>query len=437
MSQTPSESNTPRPGRESGAGDSNVAPLPSIAQVSRPFFTASELKYLHSQTIPESKKPIYLQRKHQVFQFSFQVIRNLKFPLRVLATTMNYYQRFYLFNLVEDSLSSGSGSGSGIGGTSSDSDAVSEYEKDPFIIAVACIFLASKNEDCIKKLRDIQQVANKIRDIDDQSDKGVIIDTQRRALMNIEFKLLQVIKFDFLNGSSMTTSVDQLVVQFSKKLGIDYINTMYSWLICFDVLLTPLCLMIPSHCIAMAIIIITLNVKPKEILHKYNRGESMSSSDLNEILERLDCYQQFRCPETLVNEGIIYILDYYVHNMNYLILNEFMPPVDVTTGKEQVFKFMDLKSRFNDLKILNEDSCNEKDILKQDHYLKPWDYSISLKGSSRFMLGNKRKRFDIELEFEKLYKKNMHQQKQQQKDNEENEINKKPIPTDPIPKAII
>lgn len=383
-------------------------PIVAVTQVSRPFFTSSELKYLLQQTIPESKKVLYSQKKHQVFQFIFQLIKNVKFPLRVLATTMNYYQRYFLFNKWEESTSSGTN------GTADTPTSVQEaheliikqHERDPFVIAMSCLLLASKNEDCIKKLKDIQVVGNKLRDIDDQDSKGLYLDFQRKAILNIEFKILQVIKFDFLNGSTMNTSVDQLLVQFCKKLGIDYIHTMYSWLVCFDIMSTPLCLMIPSHCIAVAIIIITLNVKPKDIAHKFNRGEQqLSSHDLNVILENLDCYSQFRCPETLVNEGIIYVLDYYVHNMNYLILNEYMPAIDADTGKEQIFKFMDLKSRFNDLKILDEASCSERDMLRQDYYLKPWDYGLSAKGCSRFMLGNKRGRFELELQFEQEFKK--------------------------------
>lgn len=308
---------------------------------------------------------------------------------------MNYYQRYYLFNKFED--------------PSDNQDLLQDLEKDPFVIATACTFLASKNEDCIKKLKDIQTIANKLRDIDDNDPRGIYLDTQRRAIMGVEFRLLQAIKFDFVNGSSSSVSVDQLVVQFSKKLNIDYTNTMHSWLICFDIMSTPLCLMIPPHCIAVAIIIITLNVKPHELIHKYNKGEpQLSSSNLNTILESIDCYAQFRCPEPLVNEGIVYILDYYVHNMNFLILNEYMPAIDADTGKEQIFKFMDLKSRFNDLKILSQASCNDREWLRQDMYLQPWDYSVSAKGSTRFMLGNKRSRFELELTQVELDRKKKH-----------------------------
>ncbi|CUM67820.1 uncharacterized protein PRCAT00005526001 [Priceomyces carsonii] len=358
---------------------------PSILQVSRPFFTSSELSYVHSFTIPEQKKLTFNQRKHQIYQYVFQIVRALKLPLRVLGTTMNYYQRWYLFNKFEEM-----------------NDAT-DLENDTYTIALTCLFLASKNEDCIKKLKDIQAVSNRQR-----NDKSLMqqqyLDLQRKAIMNIEFKLLQVIKFDFINGSSIQ-STDQLVVQFCKKLEVDYKTTMYSWLISFDLMSTPLCLIIPPHCIALAIIIVTLNLKPKEIRLKYTQDDASNSSPkLNEILETIDCYEGFRCPETLVNEGIIYILDYYVHQMNFSILNEFMPSIDLETGKEQIFKFMDLKSRFNDLKILDQKSCSTEKLLKQDEYLSCWDYSIGLKGSSRFISSNKRRRFDSE--FEKLKRSN-------------------------------
>lgn len=359
--------------------------MPTTVQVSRPFFTSAELKYIHSFTIPEQKKLTYNQKKHQIYQYVFQIIKILKFPLRVLGTTMNYYQRYYLFNKFEEMND----------GTQQD------LEKDPYTVTLACLFLASKNEDCIKKLKDIQSVGNKLRDIDDENKiqmNSSYIDAQRKCIMNIEFKLLQVIKFDFKNGSNVQ-SIDQLVVKFCKKLSIDYKTTMHSWLVSFDIMSTPLCLMIPPHCIALAIIIVTLNLKPKDLHTKYNKADpDLPPSDLNEILEKIDCYNDFRCPETLVNEGIIYILDYYVHQMNFSILNDYMPSIDKDTGKEQIFKFMELKSRFNDLKVLSEKSCLDPSSLRQDDYLKIWDYNVGLKGSARFILGNKRRRFNLELD---------------------------------------
>ena len=359
-------------------------PEPSVLQISRPFFAPAELSYLHSLTIPDQKKLVYNQRKHQVFQFLFQVVRQLKFPLRVLSTAMNYFQRFYLFNMFQNM---------------NDFD-TEDLEKDPFTVALTSLFLASKNEDCIKKLRDIQAVANKLREIDETrkvviNDSAVSYsDAQRKAIMAIEYKLLQTIKFDFINGSSIP-SIDQLVVIFCKQLDIDYKLTFHCWLISFDIMSTPSCLMVPPHCMAMAIVIVTLNLRPRELMTKFSSPEH-DAEYLSKILELIDCYGDFKCPETLVNEAIIYILDYYVHQMNFSILNEFMPPIDADTGKEQIFKFMNLKSKFNDLKVLSERSCSSAPLLKQDEYLQVWDYNTSIKGSARFMLGNKRRRFETE-----------------------------------------
>lgn len=357
--------------------------FPSTMQVSRPCFTATELKFLHSFTIPLHKKMAYNQRKHQIFQHAAQVVKALKFPLRVLNTSMNYFQRYYLFNKFEEP-----------------SDGyLQDLEKDPFTVLITCLFLASKNEDCIKKLRDIQSVSNRIRDISEENkflSNTSFNEAQRKAVLTMEFKLLQVIKFDFSSGST-AHSIDQLVVRFGKKLSAGYKTTMFSWLICYDIMSTPLCLMIPPHCIALAIIIVALNINPKDMNTNYNKADD-SQTDLNEILENLDCYNDFQCPESLVNEGILYILDYYVHQMNYSVLNNFMPSVDLETGKERIFKFMELKTRFNDLKGLSERSCDSPSILKKDEYLQLYDYNIASKGASRFLLANKRRRFDKELE---------------------------------------
>lgn len=396
----------------SNGGGSSSAKA-SILQISRPYFTQSEISYLHSKTIPELKKLNYNQRKHQIFQFVMQIVKHFKFPLRVLATTMNYYQRYYLFNKFED-LNEEDILSTLMCKNVQQQPIIQELEKDCFIVAISCLFLATKNEDCIKKLRDIQLIANKLRDIDDDGKNNllIILDNQRRAIMTIEFKLLQIIKFDFNNGCSYE-SLDQLVVQFCKNLNLDYKSSLYCWLISFDILSTPLYLMIPPHCIALAIIIITLNIKPTDIITKYNKPTNNPDSindtnsenhvsdttdtdiNYNDILDQID-NDDFKCPELLVNEGILYILDYYVHQMNFSILNEYMPPIDAISGKEQIFRFMELKSNFNDLQCIDQKSTT-KDLLKQDDYMNNWDYSIGVKGSARFMLGNKRKRFNLEV----------------------------------------
>lgn len=374
---------------------------PSILQISRPYFTTSEISYLHSQTIPEHKKLNYNQKKHQIFHFLLQLVKGFKFPLRVLATAMNYYQRYYLFNKFED-LNEGDVLSSIM--YKSNVAIIQELEKDCYIVAIGCLFLASKNEDCIKKLRDVQIMANKLRDIEDESKSNSnpqpgqgVLENQRKAIMAIEFKLLQIIKFDFNNGCPQE-SLDQLVAQFSKQLQLDYKASLFAWLVSFDLISTPVYLMIPPHCIALAIIIITLNIKPNDIKSKY---QQLHENDVNysEILDRID-NEDFKCPELLVNEGILYILDYYVHQMKFSILNSYLPPIDADTGKEQIFKFMELKSRFNDLQCIQEKSIT-KNLLNQDDYLNNWNYSLGVKGSARFMTGNKRRRFDIEVEIKK------------------------------------
>lgn len=400
--------------KEPGAPNvKNGNDVPTILQVSRPFFTLAELSYLHSNTIPENKKLAYNQRKHQIFQLLFQVVKIMKFPLRVLATAMNYYSRYYLFNVFEEP-----------NDQNPESDSLTELEKDPYLVAYTSLFLATKHEDCIKKLRDMQLVANKLREVD-QDVKVVnkstgtllpLIEMQRKIIMSLEFKLLQVLKFDFLNGAANVPSVDYLVTLFSKELGLDYSLTLFSWLVSFDIMSTPLCLVIPPHCIALAIVIVSLNLAPKDIKAKYGPTDE-EPKDISEILENIDSMGMFRCPETLVNEGIVYILDYYVHQMNFLILNEYLPPVDPDSGKEQIFKFMELKLRFNDLKVLSEQSVSANNLLKQDLYLRKWDYSVASRGAARFIISNKRRRFDTE--FAVLRPQNKQQKQQQQKDQKE------------------
>lgn len=383
-----SQGSTPQPTDTKANRD-----VPTIVQVSRPFMTHAELSYLHTNTIPQNKRTTYNQQKHQIFQFLFQVVKNMKLPLRVLSLAMTYYQRFYLYYPYGDQ-----------GNQSQENDPVTDAESDLFLVASTCLFLAAKNEDCIKKLKDLQAVANRVRDLDSESRNFLkggnassisLAEFQRKVIMNLEFKLLQVIKFDFTGGAGNVPSVDQLIVLFAKQLNLNYKFTFFAWLICFDIISTPLLLTLPPHCIALAIIIVTLNLRPTDIDAKYAEDYS-DESIVSATLDSIDSMRDFRCPEALVNEGIVYVLDYYVHQMNFLVLNEYMPPVNEEIGKAQIFKFMELKSRFNDLKILNELSSSSNNLLKQDKYLRKWDAGVCAKGAARFMIATKRRRFDAE-----------------------------------------
>lgn len=383
---------------------------PTITQVSRPFFSHDEIEYLYSLTIPENLTLAYLQKKHQCFAFAFHIVRSLKFPLRVLSTAMNYFHRYYLFNRFVDP-------------ARLPPEDAGLVETDPLLVTVTCLFLASKNEDCIKKLRDVQITASKAAGWDLRPDYSLAIilvtsssttsstssasnttntpvpflERQRRTIMSLEFKLLQNLKFDFLNGCSVlnVASLDILVVQFAKQLHIPYRLTLFAWVMAFDLLATPLPLIVPPHCIAVAILVVALNLKPNDIATKRAPDPRNDGHSLEQILNSLDCHAMFRAPEPLVNEAIIHILDYYIHEMQKSVLTDFIPNVDSDLGKEQVFKFMDLKLRFNDLARASQSVAAL--TLHNDHYLKLWDYLLASKGCARFMLSSRRQRFNKEL----------------------------------------
>ncbi|KAI5953401.1 CTK2 [Candida jiufengensis] len=376
----------------------------SITQISRPFFTSQELSFLHKKTISDSMKLQYSTTKTKIFHFLSQVVKILKFPQRVLATTMNYYQRFYLFNKFENISSD----------TTNHFYVPSYIENDPFTIAITCLFLASKVEDCIKKLKDIQVICNKLRELDDNKvieiskDNNItsnsnipFIDLQRKYILANEFKILQIIKFDFNNGNnpSFKINIDNLLIQFCKNLKLNYKLSILGWLINYDLIQTPLSLIVPPHCIALAIIIISLNLNPKEmILTNHEIGEDDEEEDLkvSQILEDFKA-SDFNCPELLVNEAIVYILDYYTHQYNTSNLKNYLPEIDPVTNKNQILKFMSLKQKFNNLKIINDKSCDFK-LNSKDEYFNEWDYNVANKNSVRFMLSNKRRRFNKERE---------------------------------------
>ena len=61
---------------------------------------------------------------------------------------------------------------------------------------------------------------------------------------------------------------------------------MLSWLISFDIISTPLSLVIPPHCIALSIIIISLNLNPKDMKLTHQEEQEISEEEENKKLKK-------------------------------------------------------------------------------------------------------------------------------------------------------
>lgn len=244
-------------------------------------------------------------------------------PTKTLETAMIYYQRYFLFNKFD----------------------IAIY----YDIAITSIFIASKNEDTIKKLRDIMVVANQIRNTLLNQDQ---FELYRKKLLSLEFKLLETISFDF-----RIFHVEEFLIKISKTLKIPKDIGYLAWLISYDSYQTEIALKVPPQSIAIACI--TLATKLKDY----------------EVSIRPDFYYS---SENAVNEALLSLLDLYINSYNYTGLASIYPDFQN--------KFVEIRIPLSDAQGLKEPPVG---TVEDDDYFKDRDFSI---GERRYMLGNQRKR---------------------------------------------
>lgn len=249
-------------------------------------------------------------------------------PTKTLETAMIYYQRYFLFNKFD----------------------IAIY----YDIAITSIFIASKNEDTIKKLRDIIVVANQIRSTLLNQDQ---FELYRKKILSLEFKLLETISFDF-----RLFHVEELLIKISKSLKIPKEIGYLAWLIAYDSYQTEIALKVPPQSIAIACI--SLATKLKEF----------------ETSIRVELYYS---SENAVNEALFDLLDLYINSYNYTGLAGIHPDFQN--------KFVEIRIPLSDAQGLREQI---EDVIREDYYFRDRDFSI---GERRYMLGNQRKRLYSEI----------------------------------------
>lgn len=269
-----------------------------------------------------------------MLNFLCSLTKSLKFPNRTLETAMIYYQKYYLFNTFS---------------TSTNLD-----------VAITSLFIASKNEDTIKKLRDIIVAANPLRNVSNAND---VVEDTKKAILGMEKKMLETLSFDF-----RTYHVEELLIRIAKDLKLSFDLTYLAYLIAFDSFQTEISLKVPPHATALACIIIAAKFL-----------------DVTSIFPLQST--NYHCDRNLVNEALFEILELYINNYNYSNLVNIYP-----SEQEKFIKIrINLKSE-NSLQSISEKS------LKEDKFFNPKNYSISDNGSARYMLGNQYKRFSKEVE---------------------------------------
>ncbi|KAN0077312.1 Cyclin-like protein [Tylopilus felleus] len=120
-------------------------------------------------------------------------------------------------------------------------------------VAAACIFLATKTEECGRKLRDVARVCqSKITGTDvSHIPAESEVEQLQTAILLTEEALLEALCFDFVTASPHVILVDLFDMQQASTRVQDY-----AWSLAHDSYRTPLCIFFPPRIIAAACFIL-------------------------------------------------------------------------------------------------------------------------------------------------------------------------------------
>lgn len=219
----------------------SVTPSPEgsgkvILQLSKPFLSQEEILYCHriqgivnNHTEGLMYETFYNNKKNEMMIFLQKLIKILRYPTNVLELTMNYYQRFYMFNKFDI------------------------FKNAFYEIAVTSLFISSKLQDYIKKLRDIVKVVN-----DDM--KLAVLNITENKILQLEKQFLQTINFDF-----RFQNCEELVLRIGHSLKLDEELKYVSWLINNDTYVTDLHVKFPCNVVALACIKLACKLQEKQV----------------------------------------------------------------------------------------------------------------------------------------------------------------------------
>ncbi|KAF9451053.1 cyclin-like protein [Macrolepiota fuliginosa MF-IS2] len=201
------------------------------------YFPLSALDSTPSDT-PRSRE---LYDRARGVEFLFRLGSSLALPTSAMCTAATWFHRFYMRHSMSDF-----------------------HRQD---LAAACIFLATKTEECGRKLRDVARVCQaKIHntDVNNIPADGKEVEQCQTAILLTEEVLLEAICFDFVVENPHSHLVDMF-----DAVSTDDLVQEYAWSIAHDSLVyswsyydpsahpecryrTPLCILYPPKIVAAA-----------------------------------------------------------------------------------------------------------------------------------------------------------------------------------------
>ncbi|KAI9592598.1 cyclin-like protein [Syncephalis fuscata] len=239
-----------------------------IAQCARVYFTRRDLL----EAAPDD--PVRAaEARVQWCRFIGQVCRACGFPLTTTSTAMMLYHRFYAVH------------------------SLSAYS--PQDASVACIFVACKVEETLKRLRDILAIALQLQRKDNQPIDMALpeFESHRQKIINLERLVLQALCFDFRvrhPGGYVIKFVQRL--QGSKELAYK------AWTMTIESFFTTLPLQYPPHLIAVGAVEVAQLVYPNlRLLQRHGKKGNA-------------WWKSYYCRRADVLDVCLQLVDYYCAN---------------------------------------------------------------------------------------------------------------------------
>ncbi|KAK9448588.1 cyclin-like protein [Limtongia smithiae] len=310
------------------AGDYSVVPthMPSLIQLSRPLLSHSQIASLQRQAGNQTPTARDSQAKFAALQLISGVSNSLRFPIRTMGSAMILFHRFYLFNTIYDF--------SNVNDT-----------------ALACLFVAAKMQDTLKKLKDIlvasQQVLRRSSPAALIDADSPYIEEQRRRLIPLERHVLETMSFDFRMGHPQ-----KYLIKFAKALDVPVDVAEVAWTISVDSYKSTVHLTCTSHAIALACIYIGIGLSdqdnssqplprpppPSEGGNKpQENSEDDSDAPLYEPSIPIDS-DQFLVPRAEFHNAILEILEFYI---------DWLPQTSLASRYTDSRRFMNFRIAIN------------------------------------------------------------------------------------------
>ncbi|KAK9323365.1 cyclin-like protein [Lipomyces orientalis] len=342
--------NAPSTPRSWSPASNTQGPLPAIIQLSRPYLSPIQIKNLEEKTAHANGSRDQ-QLKFQAFSVILATGNYLRFPIRTMGTAMIIFQRFYLFNTMQDFPST-------------------------LDTAHACLFVASKTEDTLKKLKEILLASYHIKHPTgpDISMDSPVIEDQRRRLISLERHVLETMSFDFrvrhpqsyiMKFAKHLRCKSRSFVQFNSDLFIDPAPLAETaWQVALDSYKTLVPLKRTPHAVALGCLYIAASLLECDV------------SGLNP--------ERFCVPPGDFENVVLELLEFYI---------DWLPQTMLSTRYPDPAPFMSMRIE------LNKRVGKYSEIRASGAHLRLRDHTMGDKGTVRYVLNWERER----LERDELY----------------------------------